>query len=116
MAWRMIWLFLKGTKESISFFLFTALQLKALILYNCIYIKTKPTDVNRRLFIVLKWFGIGILIVTAVGVITRRYSQTSCTSLKDAVTNHYSTVIFNETNGNSEATIPDLLLWSMAAN
>lgn len=98
--------FLKARRNQYLYFLFTALQLKALILYNCIYIKTKPTHVNKRLFITLKWFWIGILVVIAVGVITRRYSQISCTSLKDAVTNHYSTVIFNETDGNCEATIP----------
>lgn len=98
--------FLKAQRNQYLYFLFTALQLKALISYNCIYIKTKSPDVNRRLFIALKRFWVGILIVTAVSVITRRYSQISCTSLKDAVTNHYSTVIINKTDGDGEATIP----------
>lgn len=65
--------FLKAQKNQYLYFLFTAFQLKALILHNCVYFKTKSTDVNRRLLIALKCFWAGILIVTAVGVITRRY-------------------------------------------
>lgn len=100
--------FLKAQKNQYLYFLFTVFQLKALILYNCIYFKTKSTDVNRRLFIALKWFWVEILIVTAVGVITRRYSKISSTSLKDVVTNHYITVIFNETDGDCELLLQDL--------
>lgn len=61
-----------------------------------------PTDINRRLFIALKWFWIRILIVTALGVITRRYPQIS---LKDLVAKYYITVVFNETDGDHEVTI-----------